>query len=83
MYGTAETQLQSFSSLNTISLLLVDLHRDISVLQGQQDATFVISLLRINSLEMFRALLAHLQEALHKQQLVFCVCVMSAGCYQC
>jgi hypothetical protein len=31
---------------------------------------------------MFRALLAHLQEALHKQQLVFCLRVMSVGCYQ-
>jgi hypothetical protein len=31
---------------------------------------------------MFRALLAHLQEALHKQQLVFCVRDMSVGCYQ-
>jgi hypothetical protein len=31
---------------------------------------------------MFRALLAHLQEALHKQQLVYCVRVMSVVCYQ-
>jgi hypothetical protein len=31
---------------------------------------------------MFQALLAHLQEALHKKQLVFCVRVMSDGCYQ-
>jgi hypothetical protein len=31
---------------------------------------------------MLRALLAHLQEALNKQQLVFCVSVMSVGCYQ-
>jgi hypothetical protein len=30
---------------------------------------------------MFRALLAHLQEALHKQQLVYCMRVMSVGCY--
>jgi hypothetical protein len=30
---------------------------------------------------MFQALLAHLQEALHKQQLVYCVRVMSVGCY--
>jgi hypothetical protein len=29
---------------------------------------------------MFRALLAHLQEALHKRHLVYCVCVMSVGC---
>jgi hypothetical protein len=30
---------------------------------------------------MFRALLAHPQEALHKQQLVYCVRVMSVGFY--
>jgi hypothetical protein len=30
---------------------------------------------------MFRAPLAHLQEALHKQ-LVYCVRFMSVGCYQ-
>jgi hypothetical protein len=29
---------------------------------------------------MFRALLPHLQEALHKQQLAYCVRVMSVGC---
>jgi hypothetical protein len=32
---------------------------------------------------MFRALLAHPQEALHKRHLVHCVLrVMSVGCYQ-
>jgi ferredoxin-like protein FixX len=30
---------------------------------------------------MFQALLAYLQEALHKQQLVHCVHIMPAGCY--
>jgi hypothetical protein len=30
---------------------------------------------------MFRALLAHLQDALHKQQLVYCLRVVSDGCY--
>jgi predicted alpha/beta hydrolase family esterase len=29
---------------------------------------------------MFRALLAHRQEALHKQHLVYCVRLMSVGC---
>jgi hypothetical protein len=29
---------------------------------------------------MFRALLSHLQESLHKQHLVYCVRVMSDGC---
>jgi hypothetical protein len=54
----------------------------LSVLQAQQDAPFVFSLLRTNSRYMFRALFAHHQEALPKQQLVYCVRVMSAGCYQ-
>jgi hypothetical protein len=31
---------------------------------------------------MFRALLAHLQEAPHKQRLVYCMGVMFVGCYQ-
>jgi hypothetical protein len=31
---------------------------------------------------MFSALLAHLQGAVHKQQLVYWVCTMSVDCYQ-
>jgi hypothetical protein len=31
---------------------------------------------------MFRALLAHLQEALHKRHFVYYVRVMSVGCYK-
>jgi hypothetical protein len=41
---------------------------------------FLFSLLRIKGLYMFRALLTHLQEALHKRHLVYCVRVMSVGC---
>jgi hypothetical protein len=41
---------------------------------------FVFSLLRIKGLYMFRELLAHPQEALHKRHLVYCVRVMSVGC---
>jgi hypothetical protein len=40
----------------------------------------LFSLLRIKGLYMFRALLAHPQEVLHKQHLVYCVRVMSVGC---
>jgi hypothetical protein len=29
---------------------------------------------------MFRALLAHLQEAVHKRHLVYCVRILSVGC---
>jgi hypothetical protein len=43
---------------------------------------FLFSLLRIKGLYMFRALLAHPQEALDKRHLVYCVRVMSVGCYQ-
>jgi hypothetical protein len=41
---------------------------------------FLFSLLRIKCLYMFRALLEHPQEALHKRHLVYCVSVMSVGC---
>jgi hypothetical protein len=34
---------------------------------------FLFNLLRIKGLYMFRALLAHPQEALHKRHLVYCV----------
>jgi hypothetical protein len=40
---------------------------------------FLFSLLRIKGPYMFRTLLAHSQEVLHKLQLVYCVRVMSAG----
>jgi hypothetical protein len=40
----------------------------------------LFSLLRIKGLYMFRALLAHPQEVLHKRHLVYCVRVMSVGC---
>jgi hypothetical protein len=43
---------------------------------------FLFTLLRINGLYMFRALLAHPQEAWHKRHLVYCGRVMSVGCYQ-
>jgi hypothetical protein len=41
---------------------------------------FLFTLLRINGLYMFRALLAHPQESLNKRNFVCCVCVMSVGC---
>jgi hypothetical protein len=40
---------------------------------------FFFSLLRIKGLYMFRALLAHLQGALHKQHVVYCLRCMSDG----
>jgi hypothetical protein len=41
---------------------------------------FSFSLLRIKGLYMFRALFSHLQGALHKQHLVYCVRIMSDEC---
>jgi hypothetical protein len=41
---------------------------------------FSLNLLRIKSLYMFQALLAHPQEVLHKRHLVYCVRIMSVGC---
>jgi hypothetical protein len=41
---------------------------------------FSFNLLRIRGLYMFRALLAHPQEALHKRDLVYCLRIMSVGC---
>jgi hypothetical protein len=43
---------------------------------------FLFSLLRIKGLYIFRALLAHPQEALHKRHLVYCGRVTSVDCYQ-
>jgi hypothetical protein len=37
---------------------------------------FPFNLLRIKGLYMFRALVAHPQEVLHKRQLVYCVRIM-------
>jgi uncharacterized membrane protein YbjE (DUF340 family) len=43
---------------------------------------FLFSLLRIKGLYiyMFQALLAHTQEVLNKQHLIYCMCFMSVGC---
>jgi hypothetical protein len=41
---------------------------------------FSFNALRIKGIYIFRVLLAHLQEALHKRHFVHCVRVMSAGC---
>jgi hypothetical protein len=43
---------------------------------------FLFNLLRNKGLYMFLALLACPQEVLYKRQLVYCVSVMSVGCYQ-
>jgi hypothetical protein len=54
--------------------LLLDQYSETNVMH------LLFSLLRIKGLYMFQALLAHLQEALHKWHLVYCMRVMSLGC---
>jgi hypothetical protein len=41
---------------------------------------FLFNLSRVNDLCMFRTLLAHTQEVLHKRRLVYCVRLISVGC---
>jgi hypothetical protein len=41
---------------------------------------FLFNLLRTKGLYMFRALLAHPQETLHKRHMVYCMRIMSVGC---
>jgi hypothetical protein len=59
----------------------IDWH-DESLQWNQRDA-LLFSLLRINGRYMFRALLAHPQEVLHKRHFVYCLRVMSFGCTWC
>jgi hypothetical protein len=50
------------------------------IVQWNHRGAFLFSSLRIKSLYMFRALLAHPQEVLHKRNLVYCLRVISVGC---
>jgi hypothetical protein len=61
-------------------LCSVDLHRNISVQQDQQEALFTFSLLRLIASTCFQHLFAHHQEALYVQQLVCFVRIMLDGC---
>jgi hypothetical protein len=58
---------------------MLTVHHSISVQLKQRDV-LLFNLLRIMGLYMFRELFAYPQEGLHKQHLVYCVCVMSVGC---
>jgi hypothetical protein len=60
---------------------LAKITRDISIVKPKW-GTFLFNLLKIKGLYMFRALLAHPQEVLHKRHLVYCVRVLSVDCYQ-
>jgi hypothetical protein len=78
-------QPTAHSVINNLLSLTFVLHVSTSTMSDRNSETnmmhFLFNLLRIKGLYMFRALLAHPQESLHKQHLVYCVRVMSVGCY--
>jgi hypothetical protein len=78
MYACLRLQLL----LNTTAQNLIFCWPCIIVYQynGTNVMYFSFNLLRIKGLYMFRALLAHPQEALHNRHLVYCVRIMSVGC---
>jgi hypothetical protein len=73
-----------FTSLLLLLLLLLLFKKTVNTTKYQYSETNVMhilfNLLRIKGLYMFRALLAHPQEALRKRHLAYCVRVMSVGC---
>jgi hypothetical protein len=61
--------------------VLLTVHHNTSVQYSKTNVMhFLFNLLRINGLYMFRALLTHLQEALHKRNLAYCVRFISVRC---
>jgi hypothetical protein len=73
----------SWSSWPVIQLILLDVLLTMYHTYQYSETNvmnILFSLLRIKGLYVFRALLAHPQEALHKQHLVYCVRVMSVAC---
>jgi hypothetical protein len=66
--------MHQFGGLLTCIIVLVYQYSEINVIH------FLFSLLRINGLYIFRALLAYPQEAFHKRHLVYYLRVMSVGC---
>jgi hypothetical protein len=73
-FNSDQTRITGTSGEELLTLMLIYQYSETNVMQ------FLFNLLRIKGLYMFRALLAHLQEALQKRHLVYCVCVMSVGC---
>jgi hypothetical protein len=58
--------------------------RNVCVIQYSETNVmhFLFNLLRIKNLYMLQTLLAPPQEVLHEQHLVYCVRIISVGCYQ-
>jgi hypothetical protein len=69
-----------FISLFILNVLLT-VHRNISVLQDQQDELLAFSLLLLIASICFEHLFAHHQEVLYIQQFVYFVRIMLAACY--
>jgi hypothetical protein len=67
-------EIRDVAKLSVHSIYLVHQYNETNVMH------FPFNLLRIKSLYMFRALLAHPREALHIRHLVYCVRIMSVGC---
>jgi hypothetical protein len=72
--GTLKKALSKLWTAGSAIKKMYDQYSDTNVMR------FLLHLLRIKCLHMFRALLAHLQKAQHKRHLVYCVHVMSVGC---
>jgi hypothetical protein len=60
---------------NVADNVLLTVHHSVSVSETNV-MHFLFSLLRIKDLYMFRVLLAHPQDTIHKRHLVYCVRVM-------
>jgi hypothetical protein len=71
--GSEASLVFSVGCLASFVIMIVDQYSETNVMH------FLLNLLRIKGLYMFRALLVHPQEVLHKRHLVYCV-RMSVGC---
>jgi hypothetical protein len=71
-----QTAVLNFSSVVYLSLFVTTFHCQYSKTDVMY---FSFNLLSIKGLYMFRALLVHLQEALHKRHLLYCVQVTPVG----
>jgi hypothetical protein len=65
--------------VSTLNVLLT-VNLNTSVQQDQQDAQFAVSSLQLIACTCFEHLFANHQEVLYIQQLIYFVCIMSAGC---
>jgi hypothetical protein len=74
LYDVTRTTVEFLNALLTVHHSSLYQYSETNVMY------FLFNLLRIKGLYMFRTILVHPQETLHKQHLVYCVRVMSVGC---